>query len=452
MMKKSLLALAVTALSANAFAAVQLDKGTGAYPFASELNVPSTGLVVGYDSTATAAVLQAKVPAGFALAGTSYVRFDLGNGAVFGHAVDASKITSSNASSAFTLAAGGKADDNYVIFSVNTIAAVDTLTLTLDAKVVNENAVPLTYNLYETAANAVGKTGALSTQSANLLTFAPALTVKAKAFDPLDQIDVIGNKSLSFATGYSSSKVKAGLVNLSITEDPTVVLADGSTPATADKILGGYKWTLKGNFSAIADTDGLKGKATLAAFTPAKDKQSASLDVTTVTSPTAADDVIYTVTGQDAIAETSINVVFTPTAASSDYKVDTLTFNNVANLTKNGTTKALNLALKPGGAFSNFVRINNTDSIPGLFFIKVINDAGDSATFPLSAVAGQPDTIAARASTSQMPIADIFAAAEAEGLALTGEGKLRLEITGQTNSLDAQVYTVSTDGTTFSKF
>jgi len=435
MLKKSLLALAVAGLSANAFA-VDLDAGTGVATFASEIDVPSSGLVVGSTTKMTVAT-----KAGFGLS-NSYVRFDLGNGATFGTALTNASLVTSGAAT-IALASGGQAGDNYAIFSLNgSTTSADLLTLTTDAKVVNENAVPVSYAIYETAAGAANKANALSSKSGNLLTFASALTATATGA-VVDNIDAIGNQSKIFEFGVAGDKTKANLVNLNVALATTVPLkADGSAVALTD-IYSKYNWTLKGNFSAIAATSGLVDAAPTA-FTVATDKQSANLD-------NANGLVTYTVTGTDAIAETDVDAVlaFTP---NTGYKVDPISFNKVASLTKNGTTKGLDLALKPGGAFSNFIRITNTDTIPGVFFIKVINDAGESASFSLGDVTGQSASIAAGASTTQISINDIFAAAQAKGLALSGEGKLRLEVTGQTNRLSVQEYTVSTDGTTFSTF
>ncbi len=45
-----------------------------------------------------------------------------------------------------------------------------------------------------------------------------------------------------------------------------------------------------------------------------------------------------------------------------------------------------------------------------------------------------------------MKVADIYAAAQAKGLALTGDKKLRLKVEGEVGSLSLQNYTVSKDG------
>ncbi len=429
MMKKSLLALAVTALSANAFA-VNLDDNTGVTTYAKEITVVSTG--------STLAGASASVKAGFALATDGYVRFELSNGAKF---KTITGLVSVPATSTYSVAAGG-VGQNFVIFRTNGngVAIDDVLNLTATYDVVNKEAVGISYSLYETAANAVAKTGALATKSGTLLNFASALAVSAVDANPW-QIDAISSESKQFAS-FPAGKTTP-LLSLSVGDAAGNQLnALGTADVTAAAVLAATsKWSLSGNFSAVA-TNGLVAGAT--PFVLAADKQSAEL-------VNATGLVSYTVTGADEIAETSISATFTP-VANAGYEVSPVSFANVTELEKNGTTRDIDLALKPGGAYSNFVRISNKDTISGAFFIKVINDEGQSVSFPLSDVAGQPATLAAGASTTQMSIQSIFDAAAAKGLALSGEGKLRLEVTGQTNDLDVQTYTVAKDGNSFATF
>lgn len=51
-----------------------------------------------------------------------------------------------------------------------------------------------------------------------------------------------------------------------------------------------------------------------------------------------------------------------------------------------------------------------------------------------------------------MKIADIYAAANAEGLEVSGQGKLRLEVSGTVNKMDIQSYILSKDGNVITKF
>ena len=74
-MKKTLLALAITALSANAFA-VNLDEKNTTDTFASEIVVKSTGTIIGSDN------LSVSSKAGFSVE-NGFVRVTLDNGALF---------------------------------------------------------------------------------------------------------------------------------------------------------------------------------------------------------------------------------------------------------------------------------------------------------------------------------------------------------------------------------
>lgn len=432
MMKKSLLALAVAALSANAFA-VNLDDNTGVTTYAKEIAVASTGT--------TLAGATASATAGFALATDGYVRFELTNGAKF-KTITGLVSTPAPATSTYSIANGG-VGQNFVIFRTDGggVKIDDVLTLTATYDVVNKDAVGISYSLYETAANAVAKTGALNTKSGTLLSFASALAVSAVDAGPF-QIDAITSESKKFASFPAGNTTS--LLTLTVGDAAgTQAAADGVTDVTAAAALAATsKWSLSGNFSAVA-ANGLVAGAT--PFVVAADKQSAELVTTT------GGLVSYTVTGADEIAETSISATFTP-VANAGYEVAPVSFANVTKLEKNGTTVDVDLALKPDGVYRNFVRISNKDTISGAFFIKVINDAGQSVSFPLSDVAGQPATLAAGASTTQINITDIYAAAQAKGFEYTGQGKLRLEVTGQTNDLDVQTYTISKDANSFATF
>lgn len=429
-MKKTLLAFAVAAISANAFA-VNLNDNTLVQSYAQEINVAATG-------TSLAGVT-ATVNAGFALATDGYVRFDLANGATFA-AGSTPALVSTPATSTYSISAGG-AGQNFVIFRTNGNGVLinDSLALSAVVSVTNKNAVGVTYNLYETAANAVAQSGALSTRSGTLLNFRSALDVTAVSAVGGARIDAISKESKEFIGGNTATEVD--LTDLTVDVDTNVLLATGAPIAAVANIASAYSWTLNGNFSAENGIDDFAASG----FNVAADKQSATL-------ANAANGIVtYTVTGTDEIAETTVSAVFSATPVAG-YTIPSITIANAAVLSKNGTTADVDLALNPNGRFSNFVRISNKDTITGAFSLRVIADDGQSVSFPLSAVEGQSSTLAAGASTAQMSIQQIFDAAQAAGLALSGEGKLRLQVTGQVNALDVQTYTVATDGTTFSTF
>lgn len=465
MMKKSLLALAVAALSANAFA-VNLDTKAGTDVFAKEIKVASAGTAIG--STA----LIAEVKAGFAL-NSGFVRFDLDNGAKFG--ADPTLVVTSGATVKFGVGAtsgtaavvAGGAGSSYVIFkledtaaSPSTILATDVVKLTTKdgIKVVNKQAVNVSFGLYETASNAAAQTGNLNpNKSGALLNFADALNIYASAHSLKHKIDAISSASKLFVNT-SSPTDNTTLVDLKVDlnkkygtgSSSAPLKVDGTNPVDLTDIFGATsEWNVSGNFSAVKAAGLTSSKA--ATTTIATDKQSVKFVVAAVDLGTQT--ISYAVTGTDEIAETNISAALTPNLnTNGEYEVAAVTLNNITKLEKNGTTRSVDLALKPGGAFSNFVRISNKDTISGAFFLKVINDNGQSVTFPLSDVAGQPATLAAGASTTQMSIQSIFDTATAKGLSLSGEGKLRLEVTGQTNNLSVQSYTVSKDGNSFATF
>lgn len=155
-LKKVALAAAVACVAAgNAFAAVDLDAGTGAVTYAKELTVAGTVFTTALDTTV-------KLGFGVSNGQTRYIRYDLTN-ATWGTAVTAAHLTT--ATSSDVLAAGGGANDTYVIFQITATADIpSTQAVTLvngtGVKVTAAtSSVLITYSLYETAADAVNGTG-----------------------------------------------------------------------------------------------------------------------------------------------------------------------------------------------------------------------------------------------------------------------------------------------------
>lgn len=155
-LKKVALAAAVACVAAgNAFAAVDLDAGTGAVTYAKELTVAGTVFTTALDTTV-------KLGFGVSNGQTRYIRYDLTN-ATWGTAVTAADLTT--ATSSDVLAAGGGANDTYVIFQITATADIPstqavTLVNATGVKVTAAtSSVLVTYSLYETAADAVNGTG-----------------------------------------------------------------------------------------------------------------------------------------------------------------------------------------------------------------------------------------------------------------------------------------------------
>lgn len=459
-MKKTLLALAVAAMSANAFAVVDFDAATPAVPkFASEIKFDATS---GTALTNAANILDVQTKVGFSISANNqrYVRFDI-TGAEFDNAaILASDLTAASASFVSTVSSTGK---TFVIFEIKdtttAIAADDALTFAPRIKVKAGNTVNLTYKLFETAVAAVANDAAqaLYSKSNNIATFTPALAAKFAATSPLN-IDVTA-ESKKFVGAATTTTV--GKLAIS----PTGALwSTGVAAVMGDLVAAGSKVEISADMSAgkkdAADATKLDVTAlqlngvdasTIDASKATFNLVAALGDVTT--DPVTTVDVDYTVDGTTSIAETTFTGKYLVTAAANSTAQD-LPIGTLSELKKNGATAEVDLALKPGGAYNNFVRISNKSGLSGNFFIKVIADDGQSATVALSDVADQPAAIAAGASTTQMTIQQIFDAAAAKGLALSGEGKLRLVVEGQVpaGKIDVQTYTVSKDGNSFATF
>lgn len=414
-MKKSLIALAVAGLSFNA-AAVDLDaaaKDQVANYFAKE-QVFTANTAVG--AVATKLV---DVKAGFALT-TPYVRFDLSNGAKFSGNPALVGTTAGDGNGAWSLASGGDGQ-SFAIFNIagGTVAAQE-LDLTGKVTVANQADVTVEYNIFETAANAVNKTNSLVTgKQGTLLSFIPVLKVSATQSAGLKKIDITSPADgKSFEGGLATD-----LTDLTVALSKAGIMKqDGTVIANVGDVVTASSWKLDGNFKAATS---LTEKATPAnTFTIAADKLSA-----TRANVALVDSVVYTANGTDAIAEGAIKATYSVTTPAANFAFDPVVIENAAVLKKNGSTAEVELALNPNGAYSNFIRITNKTATKGAVSITVIDDAGNTKQTTLAAVLGaDKGELAARASTAQIDIKDIAAAA---GIAADYTGKLRLVIDAQ---------------------
>ncbi|MFQ1751126.1 hypothetical protein ACK386_09815 [Aeromonas veronii] len=434
-MKKTLIALAIAGLSFNAMA-VDLDGKDAAalnvQKYASELKVPAAGLELKKVS------LTSKI--GFALSTDAYVRLNLSD------AVTVSGVTATSAGSAAVTWAVADSGPGYVILKNDGkgVKSDDVLTVNMTVKVADKKDVTVKYDLYETAGNAVGQTGSLKTKQASLLSFVSALKVTAKADAALKKIDVTdGSKT------FESGAVATNLVNLAAEQDPLVLGAsgfslldgDGTVTIPGVDLTDKAAWFVSGPF--------VEG-TTVGGVAIDKDNVGKKLDVTT----TAATVIYQNAAGKDAkvLVEGAVNAEYVPSSAlATSYDFSTYKFDGAAQLVKNGDKAEVNLALNPNGAYSQYVRISNKSAQAGAVFVTVIADDGKAVNFPLSAIAGQPASLDAGASTVQLTLKDIYAAAEAKGLTLTGDKKIRLLVDAQVpaKGLSVQSYTLSKDGNSF---
>lgn len=411
-MKKTLIALAVAGISFNALA-VDLDAANKvAAKFVKEQTLTAT-TEVGSDTP-----LEVKVKVGFALT-TPYVRFDLDNGATF----DADPALAGTRT--WSKSAGG-AGESFVIFNSAAGAASDEdLTLSAVLNLVNKNDVDVTYTVYETASNAVNKTGNLvNGKTGTLLTFVDGLTVSATQATDLEKIDISdAGAGKKFDDTVSDDATNFANLNVDVTTD--ALLLDG-TSAAIDDLLTSYSWTVDGDFSAA---DSLEDSTTTTAqsFIINTDKNQAVLNIADVSAP-VANPVVYTVDGTTVIPDGAYSVTFTPVSAGN-FVFGATEFENAVQVKKNGSTAEVELALNPNGAYANFIRITNKTSKAGNVALTLIDDAGVSYPTTLGAVLGADKaSLAGGASTDQI---NISAIATVANVPATYAGKLRLVVDAQ---------------------
>lgn len=454
-MKKTLLALAVAALSTNAFAVVDLTAKDSAVSLASEIVVPATGGLDIANNAAGALSVTNKLGLSIVEAKKFYARYEL-TGATF--ATDSTAELSAEG----VTATNQLSESNYVIFEVenetktgdaaNTAAAA---ALTFNPGKLNltaKGAVGLTYTLHETLTNAVTNVGALKTVKGTVANFAPALSASFVTKPASSPIDVATN-STEFEAGVTTDLggfvVEADNTVYGINADTGELIAIANV---ADLLGDKNALTVAGNFTA-ALKDGEKLDLNAVKF---GDTSAGDLAADKATFKLAADDVAnntftYTVDGKTAISSGAYTATLTFDAAEG-YAIPAVT-GTVANLAKNGASAEVDVAMRPGGFYNNVIRITNKSAIAGDVFITVINDDGEKATVNLGDIAGQDsNAIAAGASTNQISISDIYAAVP--NLALPRQGKLRLVVEAQVpaGELSVQSLVVSNDGNTLSRF
>ena len=467
-MKKTLLALAVAALSTNAFAAdIDYTDATPAVnTVATELSLPAQNLLTTDDNLTW--------DLGFSLttATQRYVKVTLTGGATFTAAPDLDV-----AGDAGVVAQGGTGA-NFVIFEVTPIAnraQTDDVVLNLNnLTLAGKTNVGVSYQLFETAVDAVNGTNALvSRAAAPYLNFASGLATRVETFDTQRVIDVSADPaSTAFSGAINATTAKIGAVAIAAVPG-LVTYNTGNALTLAGLVANGTQLVVNGDFSAGLKNNGVLqvGTATLdhdadGGTTPAVVASNITATSATFVLNTAAlgdtvgpvyADIFYTVNGNDVIVPSSYNATYDVTAAANTTTAD-VSLGKVGELAKTGSSVDVELALTPAeGAFQNLVRITNLTNLAGNVYITLFNDAGRSVSFPLSAVSGQNAALEANGSTSLINIKAIYAAAQATdatfGLA-NGRDKLRLVIDGEFGDegrgIEAQAISLSKDAQSFS--
>lgn len=453
-MKKTLIALAVAGLSFNAAATVTIGDSTTVKSYASEITMPAT-------LTNAGTALDVKTPIAFSATKDvkRYVRFDLTN-AEFATAITSDKLTTDATYDPGTgavvvdlrasVSVGGGAASKFVVIEINPIATLENtanLTLALNKVKALSGEASVNYRLYETGVDAnAGNDKILAQKEGKLFTSKSALTVAVvKGADR--KIDV--TQESKFFTDDALKNVKATDVGTLTVKAEVDVLDANSANMSMAKLVKTSSVVVAGDFSAgKKDADKNLDKSAVAFGAKVAADEITATKAQFNFDPAA--DVVasvlkFTVDGETAIEAQDMTIKFVP-VAQEGYTLSTLDLGVIGTLAKNGSSAIANLVLAPDTSYTNLVRVSNTSGIAGKFFITAIADDGKNVTFALSDVAGQPASLAAGASTQQMKVADIYAAAAAKGLTLTGDKKLRLKVEGEVGSLSLQNYTVSKDG------
>lgn len=404
-------AAALATLSSGAFAVVNLDDGTGAVNYASQLVVPGTTALTGAGVNVTSTL-----GFGVSTGQTRFVRYDLTN-AKFKAAVVAADLTGPAAN--VVVAQGGAAGSTFVIFQMTATADVpQTQTVAFASgtggstgMVIQSAGAPvaMTYSLYEDAPSAAagGAAGRLSTASATV-----AGLVSGLAFSTVQNNTTVDVAS----TGGTYTHFLAGLpgTTTSIAQIGTVSI--GAATGVLDPITGvqvlypaivaaGTKLVLKGDFGAAVTpstastgvflgVDGGNCGAAGTAPTPATPTTAANF--VTDDTPAVAKPLCFTVTAANAIkipAQTfTVEADITAAAGSSATDLPPI---DAGKFIRNGLVLKAAFAETTGvSGVSTAVSLSNTSNNPAPYTVRcLVNSA--------AVVAGTPGTVPAMSSTRQ---------------------------------------------------
>ena len=276
MVSKKILGVAIAAaMSAPAFAVIDMTAGTGgvgagAVVYAKETvttaQVTSGMVQVAAATPATfgpyvagSAELAVDVAVGFGVTSTThaFIRFNLTN-AKFKTALSANNLLVSPTSAGgtitnVTLAQGGAAGDDYVIFDVTSggLAQADKLRLALnDLQVSPTAAATISYAHYSTSPNAVAQTGALANDSYQAVTVANVLTPTVVATNRVANVSTTPTAFTAFVDP-ASATASLGTVEFKLTAG--AVTAVGAAVTALNQVInttdGQSAFTVTGDLS-----------------------------------------------------------------------------------------------------------------------------------------------------------------------------------------------------------
>lgn len=459
-MKKTLIALAIAGLSFNAAAVNLTAENAEIQNYAQEIKANSEGKVLlekvklegvtfslpyklDVDNTDDAGASLAKFNAAFVTGKLKFVRVQLKDAAFTGLAKDAvAGIT--NVGGDFYVASVLGTVDTALTLGANDSAAPGkktvtgtvkyTLTPKADLKVITKvgSANNVTASIYKDEAAAIAafpSTVEAASLSNTLVNFKQGVAVKvADSNDKNGKIVDVSYDSTKFLNGAKSYTIFTPVVELTA----GVLGSDGN--GLNGSVAG--SWKAEGPFLKDATVGGTKVTDPSKAFDIAEAPVSYVL-------PT--DNKAEIPTGE-------VKATWTPSKATAEkYELAPVALTAV-NIQKNGSGASQDLVFSADSSYKTFVRVSNTGDVAGKITFTVYADDGSKASFPLNKVAGfESDVLGAQASTAQISLKDLHAAAVAAGLTEQA-GKLRIKAEGNVTSMTLQTYVLSTDGTTFSRF
>ncbi len=425
-MKQKRLALAIATVLGGfplvASAQVDLDAGTGATVWATELNKDDSSFVLPDDGATTDAFsVQSQVGFGFPNGTTRYIRLDLSSSAKFvGDPACSFAVTDGEC----TARTGGNGE-SFVTFS---LASSTTQTLSSDVvaisidpptsgtpgiRVTSDSDVQVTFSLHNNdvsvdKTNQANADGILYKKSlSDYISFEPALSVQGTA-QPALTADVA--TGFTKFTGGDNTGVIGKFKFGSAGSSPLIVDPDEAGPpllnkaAEVDDIVSSAVLTVTGDFTATQDVTGTTLLGTYTSSTSrvfldsstAADCNGSGAEITPATAVTAENAtfnlasapigtyaICFTANGVSAMEPTSfsMNVDFT---AQDGYSVDSYSFENVGEITQNGTVLDTPYITKTAGYISRVI-FTNTGGKDAEYQAVFVTDEGATATAGIAA-------------------------------------------------------------------
>lgn len=360
-------------------------------------------------------------------------------------ALDGDDVTTSGNSKSFSVFSGGKGQST-VTFNGNAGLGFDPgRTFTIHIKgitVANHDPVAATVTIQ--AADNFGATQLKQVANLPYLAFTNALATVCTP-DSAQRIDVSQSSFFFEAAAAKDNTTTLGSIQL-----PFTARLDNTSKAIpdADTILSNLAVTLthSGGWSPLLPSSTTAGTPLDFSKTTSGNNASDAGVVGDLTPSklNTKQDLLATapVANNVPISQGSITATFLSSAKAGYTSTSSSGTCSLSSLVKNGSSDRITFLLTPqseGGVFKGWVRISNPSTIGGNVFLKLTNDLGVSASFPMNAITGLSAALAAKTSTGLISNDALLAAAktvvptftalvDTNGDGVMEKGKLRLEV------------------------